>query len=82
MKFLTVEQLLDYATISVNEAAYVASVSRSTAYKLVEDDQFFETVVIRGRLRVLTRPLYRKLMGSVAHDSPETALEVFEDVQP
>ena len=68
MKYLTVEQLLEYTTISVEEAAYVSNISRSTGYDVVDKGGFFETVVINERTRVLTRPLYKKLMGTAAHD--------------
>jgi len=68
VKYLTVEQLLEYTTISVEEAAYVSNISRSIAYKVVDKGGFFETVVIKERTRVLTRPLYKKLMGTAAND--------------
>lgn len=74
MKYMKVEQLLEESTISVNEAAYVSGISRSTAYKAVEDGQFFETVIIKGRIRVLARPLYVKLMGSALPCAPGAAV--------
>jgi predicted DNA-binding transcriptional regulator AlpA len=64
VKYLTVEDLPHYTTISVNEAAHVCGIGRSTAYNAVSDGQFFETVRIKNRLRVLAQPLYKKLMGS------------------
>lgn len=64
MKYLTVEELPHYTTISVNEAAHVCGIGRSTAYSAVESGQFFETVRIKDRIRVLAQPLYKKLMGS------------------
>lgn len=64
MKYLTVEELPQYTTISVNEAAHVCGIGRSTAYSAVESGQFFETVRIKDRIRVLAQPLYKKLMGS------------------
>jgi len=64
VKYLTVEELPHYTTISVNEAAHVCGIGRSTAYSAVESGEFFETVRIKERIRVLAQPLYKKLMGS------------------
>ena len=64
MKYIKVEELPQYTTISVNEAAHVCGIGRSTAYSAVESGEFFETVRIKDRIRVLAQPLYKKLMGS------------------
>jgi len=64
MKFLTIEELPQCTTISVNEAAHVANIGRSTAYVVAKTGDFFETVMIKGRRRVLAKPLYLKLMGT------------------
>jgi hypothetical protein len=74
VKYLTIEDLPHYTTISVNEAAFVCGIGRSTAYNSVASGQFFETVRIKERIRVLTQPLYKTLMGS--------ALPQFEDATP
>jgi predicted transcriptional regulator len=64
MKYLTIEELPQYTTISVNEAAHVVNIGRSTAYEAVKTGDFFETVIVKARIRVLVKPLYVKLMGS------------------
>jgi predicted DNA-binding transcriptional regulator AlpA len=64
MKYLTIEELPQYTTISVDEAAHVSGVGRSTAYQAVKTGDFFETVRIKDRIRVLAQPLYKKLMGT------------------
>ena len=68
VKFLTIQELPKYSTISVNEAAYVSGIGRSTAYEAVKNGEFFETVLINNNIRVLAQPLFRKLMGS-AHSA-------------
>ena len=71
MKYLTIEELPRHTTISVNEAAHVCGIGRSTAYNAVESGQFFETVRIKDRIRVLAQPLYKKLMGTALPDASE-----------
>ena len=78
MKYLTIEDLPLYTTISVNEAAHVCGIGRSTAYNAVADGQFFETVKIKDRIRVLARPLYKKLMGSSHPDLQDPYTEESE----
>jgi hypothetical protein len=68
VKYLTVAELPQHTTISVNEAAHVCGIGRSTAYNAVKDGQFFETVRIKDHIRVLAQPLYKKLMGSALPD--------------
>jgi hypothetical protein len=42
----------------------VVNIGKSTAYEAVKIGDFFETVIVKGHIRVLTKPLYVKLMGS------------------
>jgi predicted DNA-binding transcriptional regulator AlpA len=78
VKFLTVEDLPHYTTISVNEAAYVCGIGRSTAYNAVSNGQFFETVRIKERIRVLAQPLYKTLMGSALPEPTSDGQEIAE----
>jgi hypothetical protein len=73
VKYLTIEDLPHYTTISVNEAAFVCGIGRSTAYNSVARGQFFETVRIKERIRVLTQPLYKTLMGTALPESGDAA---------
>ena len=80
MKYITVEELPHYTTISVNEAAHVCGIGRSTAYSAVESGEFFETVRIKDRIRVLAQPLYKKLMGSALPAEPHVQIKSTEGV--
>ena len=78
MKYLNIEDLPHYTTISVNEAAFVCGIGRSTAYNSVASGQFFETVRIKERIRVLTQPLYKTLMGSALPQLRDAAPHEYE----
>ena len=72
MKYLKVEDLTNYSTISVEEAAHVAGIGRATAYKAISNGDFFEVVVVNKAKRVLAQPLYVKLMGTAVGDGAPT----------
>ena len=72
MKYLKVEDLTNYSTISVEEAAHVAGIGRATAYKAISNGDFFEVVVVNKAKRVLAQPLFIKLMGTAVGESAPT----------
>jgi excisionase family DNA binding protein len=66
MRYFKLDDLQQIATVSVEEAAHLLGVSRSHAYALVAKGEFFETIKVGKTRRILARPLYLKLAGSVA----------------
>ena len=66
MRYLQLDDLQHLTTISVEEAAHLLGISRSHAYALVAKGEFFETIKVGKSRRILARPLYLKLLGSVA----------------
>lgn len=66
MKVFKLEDLLKVATLSVEEAANLVGISRTKAYAMAKEGDFFEVITDRSgnRIRVLARPLYIKLIGS------------------
>jgi hypothetical protein len=72
MRYLKVEDLTNYSTISVEEAAHVAGIGRATAYKAISNGDFFEVVVVNKAKRVLAQPLFIKLMGTAVGDGVPT----------
>ena len=72
IKYLKIEDLLDYSTISVEEAVHVAGIGRATAYNAISKGGFFEVVIVNKAKRVLAKPLYIKLMGTAVGDGVPT----------
>lgn len=66
MKVFKLEDLLKVATLSVEEAANLVGISRTKAYAMAKEGDFFEVITDRSgnRIRVLARPLYIRLIGS------------------
>jgi excisionase family DNA binding protein len=66
VKVFKLEDLLKVATLSVEEAANLVGISRTKAYAMAKEGDFFEVITDRSgnRIRVLARPLYIKLIGS------------------
>lgn len=64
MKVFKLEDLLEVATLSIEEAASLVGLSRTKAYEMAQTGEVFETIKSGKRIRVLARPLYERLMGS------------------
>lgn len=62
---LTLDELRDAPTISVDEAAAVLGIGRRLAYELAESGDI-EVMRLGRRIRVLTAPLLARLEGRSA----------------
>ena len=68
MKVRKLEDLREVATLSIEEAANLVGLSRTKAYAMAKEGDFFEVIKSGNRLRVLARPLYIKLLGTAADE--------------